>query len=152
MVLDLRGNGGGMIQPAVEVADLFLDSGVILHETRRDGVTTFDAHSGGAGAALPLAVLINGSTASAAEIVAGAIQAHERGSLVGERTYGKGSVQLIFVLSDGSSLHVTAALWLLPDHRPIDPEGLIPDIAVARTDEGQDDQLDRAVHYLQTSE
>jgi len=153
LVLDLRDDGGGLIQPAVEVADLFLDDGVILYEVRRGGEETArEARSGGAASELPLAVLVNNSTASAAEMVAGALQVHRRGILVGEKTFGKGSVQLIFVLSDGSSLHVTSAVWLLPDHQPIGPDGLAPDMEVSRTDELRDAQLDRAVRYLQTGE
>jgi len=150
LVLDLRDNGGGLIRPAVEVADLFLDGGPVLYEVRRGGEETpFRAHPGGAATDLPLAVLVNGSTASAAEMLAGAIQVRERGVLIGEPTYGKGSVQLIYTLSDGSSLHVTAAVWLLPDRRPLGPDGLQPDVPVPPTGGTDDVQLERAIQYLQ---
>ncbi|HIE38584.1 MAG TPA: PDZ domain-containing protein [Anaerolineales bacterium] len=153
LVLDLRDNGGGLIQPAVEVSDLFLDGGVVLYELHRgEEERTFRAHAGGAASDLPLVVLTNGSTASAAEMVAGAIQARERGILIGEPTFGKGSVQLIYTLSDGSSLHVTAAIWLLPNRQPIHTDGLTPDIPAHPTDDLQDAPLDRAVLYLQTGE
>jgi len=94
IVLDLRDNGGGLLHPTAEVADLFLDGGVILYEQRRGSEeTTIRADAGGAASRLPLVVLINRSTASAAEILAGATQARDRAVLIGERTYGKGSVQ-----------------------------------------------------------
>ena len=150
LVLDLRDNGGGLIQSAVEVADQFLDHGAILTQVRRSGAETSMATPGGLATDLPLAVLVNPSTASAAEIVAGAIQAGGRGVLVGAPTYGKCSVQLIFTLSDGSSLHVTSAMWLLPDGQPIPAEGLAPDVPVASTDGLRDEPLERAIRYLQT--
>lgn len=150
LVLDLRDNGGGLIGSAVRVADLFLDGGVVLYERRRGGEeTVYQAHPGGAPAGLSLAVLVNGSTASAAEMVAGAIQVRGRGILVGEPTFGKGSVQLVYTLSDGSSLHVTSAVWLLPNGQPIGPEGLSPDIPLGRGDGLADVQLERAARYLQ---
>jgi carboxyl-terminal processing protease len=152
LVLDLRDNGGGLIQPARDVADLFLDEGVLMFEVRRSSPEeVFYSRDGGPAADLPLVVLVNHSTASASEIVAGAIQARQRALLIGEPTYGKGSVQLIFPLSDGSSLHVTSALWLLPDHQPIAADGLLPDIVVAAA-EGQDAPLERAIRYFETGE
>lgn len=153
LVLDLRDNGGGLIEPAVDVVDLFLGDGVILYEVRKgEEETVFRADRNAPASDLPLAVLTNGSSASAAEIVAGAIQRRGRGVIVGESTYGKGSVQLIYTLSDGSCLHVTAAVWLLPDRERIGPEGLTPDIEISRTDSLDDPQLDRAVRYLQVGE
>ena len=152
LVLDLRDNGGGLIQPARDVADLFLDEGVLMFETRRSvPEEVFYSRDGGPAVDLPLVVLVNHSTASASEIVAGAIQARQRAILIGEPTYGKGSVQLIFPLSDGSSLHVTSALWLLPDHQPVAADGLLPDIVVVAT-EGQDAPLERAIQYFETGE
>ena len=95
-----------------------------------------------------MVVLVNGNTASAAEIVAGALQDHGRAPLIGERTYGKGSVQLIYDLSDGSSLHVTAAIWLTPNRTRIEGRGLTPDVLAPQADGPQDAQLDYAVEYL----
>ncbi|MGD1993501.1 MAG: S41 family peptidase [Anaerolineae bacterium] len=153
LILDLRDNGGGLIGPATEVADLFLNDGVILYEIRQGGEEQpTDAEPGGPATELPLVVLVNRSTASAAEIVAGAIQRLDRGVLVGESTYGKGSVQLIFGLSDGSSVHITSAKWLLPDQEPVEPDGLTPDVVVAQSDELMDAQLERAREYLESSE
>lgn len=149
LVLDLRDNGGGLIEQAVAVADAFLDGGVILYEIRRGGQEqAFQAQRGGAASDIPLVVLVNGSTASAAEMVAGAIQARERGILIGEPTFGKGSVQLIYTLSDGSSLHVTAALWLLPDRQPLAPNGLEPDILVSPANGLEDTSLAQAIEFF----
>ena len=153
LILDLRDNGGGLIRPAVDVGDQFLDGGVILYEVRRGHQEkAFRARQGGLATDLPLVVLVNGSTASASEMIAGSLQVHGRAALVGEPTYGKGSVQLIFTLSDGSSLHVTSAVWLLPDHQPLPETGLTPDIPVGPGDGLEDLPLDRAVRYLQEGE
>jgi carboxyl-terminal processing protease len=153
LILDLRDNGGGLLSPAVDVASLLLDGGVVLYETRRgDDQTTLRARSGGIASDTPLAVLVNRSTASAAEIVAGAVQARDRGTMIGVPTYGKGSVQLIYALSDGSALHVTSAVWLLPNREPISADGLTPDILVEPTNSSDDNQLERAIQHLQASE
>ncbi len=129
LILDLRDNSGGLLQAAVDVAGEFIPNQVILIEERRNHVTEVRrSGSGGLATDLPLIVLVNRGTASAAEIVAGALQDHGRARLVGETTFGKGSVQLIFELSDGSSLHITAARWLTPHHHQLDGVGLTPDI------------------------
>jgi carboxyl-terminal processing protease len=150
LVLDLRDNYGGLIEPAVDTASQFLHTGVVLYELSRDNQErVFSVRSGGIATDTSLAVLVNGGTASAAEIVAGALQDQQRAVLIGETTYGKGSVQLIYEISDGSSLHVTSAIWLTPSRHQIEGQGLTPDIHVARADGVQDEQLDRAVTYLQ---
>jgi carboxyl-terminal processing protease len=149
LVLDLRNNFGGLISPAADVASQFLSDGVVMYEQRRDAEErAFAVREGGIAADVPMVVLVNGNTASAAEIVAGALQDHDRAPLIGERTFGKGSVQLIYDLSDGSSLHVTSAIWLTPDHRRIEGQGLTPDILVPQGDGPQDAQLGYAVDYL----
>lgn len=153
VVLDLRNNPGGWLDQAVDVADLFLDDGVILFERWSDGrERSFEAHPGDAGEDVPLVVLVNGGSASASEIVAGALQDHERAILVGELTFGKGSVQQPFTLSDGSELRVTIARWFTPNDRAIHGQGLAPDIEVVWPEEGpapeEDPQLRRAVEYL----
>jgi len=158
IVLDLRGNRGGLLSASGEVASKLLPEGVLLYERRRgeDGELVEQAYmipdAATSYAEGRLVVLVDEGTASAAEIVAGAIQDYARGVLIGEKTYGKGSMQYVHELSDGSSLHVTAAHWLTPHRRPINGLGLDPDILVPRTTEdmqaGNDPQLDRALQYL----
>ena len=152
LIFDLRNNGGGLLSAAVDVASQFVD-GKIVTERQRDGAPhDFMALSDGVARDLPLVVLVNGSTASASEIVAGAIQDYQRGKLVGEKTFGKGSVQNVIPLSDGSSLHVTIAQWLTPKGRQISGQGLTPDVAVALTGDdvnaGRDPQLEQAIAAL----
>ena len=154
LILDLRDNGGGLLQTAIDVTSQFIGDGVVLYEQKRgDEEKFYVAEPMDLTVDLPLIVLVNGGTASASEIVAGAIQDLKRGVLVGEKTFGKGSVQLIYDLSDGSSLHVTAALWLTPNRHQIDGNGLVPDIAVSLTAEdrenGRDPQLEQAIQQLQ---
>ncbi|MGD1996145.1 MAG: S41 family peptidase [Anaerolineae bacterium] len=152
LVFDLRGNPGGWLEQAVSVADLFLGDHVVLIERSSDGAErVFRAGDGDLAEAIPLVVLVNGGTASASEIVAGAIQDHERAVLMGEQTLGKGSVQRPYRLSDGSELRVTTALWFTPNDVAIHEQGLTPDIEVPLPDDlepGEDPQLDRAVEYL----
>jgi carboxyl-terminal processing protease len=130
-ILDLRGNPGGLVSAAVEIADMWLDSGPILVEQRADGTESItEAQSGVLVEAAPLVVIVDGGSASASEILAGALQDHKRALLVGEKTFGKGSVQLIHELPDQSSLHVTNAQWLTPNRHQITDNGLVPDIPV----------------------
>jgi len=157
LILDLRDNGGGLLDAAVDVASQFLPEGVVLYEDRRDeGEKFYSVKKGGLALDLPLVVLVNGGTASASEIVAGALQDRERGPLIGERTFGKGSVQLVYDLSDESSLHVTVARWLTPNRHRIDGEGLVPDVEVVPSEAdrtaGADPQLEQAISFLQSKE
>ncbi|HNS40976.1 MAG TPA: S41 family peptidase, partial [Promineifilum sp.] len=154
-ILDLRQNGGGLRDAAVDVADHFLDGGPILYiEGQNKQERVFNATSETIAATEPLVVLVDGGTASASEIVAGALKDRGRAILIGSgRTFGKGSVQMVFDLSDGSSVHVTSARWLTPNHHQIDQSGLEPNIEVMVTqediDNGRDPVLDRAIIYLQ---
>lgn len=130
-ILDLRGNGGGLVDSSVDVASVFLDGGLILTEERANRpIERFNASRGGAATEEPLIVLVDSATASASEIVAGALRDRDRAVLVGQQTFGKGSVQLILEMSDGSSLHVTTARWFTPDNTPLDGAGLTPDIVI----------------------
>lgn len=149
LILDLRGNSGGLLQESVEVASEFVADGVIFYEDRRDGEVPTEASGDGTAVEVPLVVLVNQGTASASELVAGAIRDQGRGILIGQRTYGKGSVQLIFRLSDGSSVHITSAQWFTPARTPIDGNGLEPDIAMIPAEDGRDVELGEAVRYLQ---
>jgi carboxyl-terminal processing protease len=149
LILDLRNNSGGLLQESVEVASEFIESGVIVYERDPVNEHSFDDEPGGLATELPLAVLVNQGTASAAELVAGAIQDHDRGILVGQTTYGKGSVQQIFRLSDDSSLHITSAEWFTPDHNTLDGVGLQPDIPMIPDVNGRDVELGEALRHLQ---
>jgi len=153
LILDLRNNPGGLLDEAIFVGNQFIDEGMLTIERQKDGPDqVFEAQAGGVATQVPLVVLVNGGSASASEIVAGAVQDHGRGQLVGEQTFGKGTVQIPHTLSDGSELRVTIAEWLTPDERQINHEGITPDIVVERTQEdyveGRDPQLDRAIEYL----
>ncbi len=155
LILDLRGNPGGLLDSAVEIGSQFVGEGDILIERFKDGrERAYPARRGGLATEIPLVVLVNDGSASASEIVAGAIQDAGRGPLIGVTTFGKGSVQVPHYLSDGSLLRVTTARWFTPKGRGIDGKGLKPDIEVERTLEdraaGRDPQLDRAVEYLLT--
>ena len=137
LILDLRNNGGGLLGSALSVAEFFLEDGVILHEQQREGdMVTHSVSSPGIGSSMPLALLVNQYTASAAEVVAGAIQDHGRAPLIGETTYGKGSVQVIVELKDGSSLHITSARWFTPKNRTLDGVGLEPEHPIMPGDSG----------------
>jgi carboxyl-terminal processing protease len=156
-ILDLRGNGGGLLDAAVDIASQFLREGVVLHEDRKnEGERDYEVRNGGKALDQPLVLLVNGGTASASEIVAGALQDYERATLIGEKTFGKGSVQLIYELTDSSRLHVTVAKWFTPNNNAIDGTGLSPTIEVLPTEEdqanGRDVQLERAVAFLQDGE
>ncbi len=149
LVLDLRNNSGGLLEEAVEVASYFLDGGVVLYEVRKgDAESVKEASSGGLELERPMVVIVNNGSASAAELVAGALRDRGRALLVGQQTYGKGSVQLIFALHDGSSLHITAAEWFTPNHSAINGVGLTPDIEMIHMSE-YDAELSEAVRYLQ---
>jgi carboxyl-terminal processing protease len=153
LVFDLRGNRGGFLSVAVEVTSQFVGDGPILLERFKDGrERQYPAQSGGLALDVPLVVLVDGGSASASEIAAGAIQDSGRGVLIGATTLGKGSVQMVHVLSDGSELRVTFAQWFTPEGRGIHGEGLEPDIQVELTQEDmlaeRDPQLERAVEYL----
>ncbi len=149
LVLDLRNNAGGLLKEAIDTADEILSDGVIVIEKTREAERTYTANEGGLDAALPMIVLVNQGTASAAELVAGALQDNDRAMVIGQRTFGKGSVQLIFPLSDGSSVHITSAEWLTPDRTPLNRQGLEPDISMIPAEDGRDVELDEAVRQLQ---
>ena len=150
LVLDLRGNSGGLLQESVEVASEFLDGNIVFYDRSRSGESEVKAESGGAGLDKPLVVLVNNGTASAAELVAGAIRDQGRGTLIGQRTYGKGSVQLIFRLSDDSSIHLTSSEWFTPARTPLDGNGLEPDVVMIPAEDGRDVELGEAIRHLRS--
>lgn len=153
VILDLRDNGGGYLTAAQDVASLWLDDKVVVSE-RRGGKVTDTLKSGDDPilGGLPTVVLVNGSSASASEIVSGALQDHGAAKLVGEQTFGKGTVQKVIELGDGELLKVTVARWYTPNGKNITKEGITPDKTVKMTiedvDAGRDPQLDAAKKLL----
>jgi len=158
VILDLRNNPGGFLQGAVFIGSEFLSSGaVVLQDKGIDGKETFSVNRQGQLLREPLVVLINGGSASASEIVAGALQEVKRAKLVGEKTFGKGTVQEAQDLPGGAGLHVTVARWLLPSGKSIDKEGVKPDFEVkmdeedqtaGQADQTEDPQLQKAIELL----
>jgi carboxyl-terminal processing protease len=154
LVLDMRNDGGGYLDTAVQVVSEFLKEGTVLIEQYGDkSEHKYPVKSGGLATDIPIVVLVNGGTASAAEITAGAIQDYKRGVLIGEKTYGKGSVQQWSTLAnEAGAIRVTIARWLTPNGRQINGIGLSPDIEVELTEDDfnnkKDPQLDRAIEYI----
>ncbi len=154
VILDLRDNTGGYLDAAFDVISAFIEEGPIMIEESGDGVTqTYSAYGNAIAPDIPLVVLVNGGSASASEITAGAIQDRGRGTLVGTTTYGKGSVQnWIELEGDNGAIRVTIARWLTPNGTQINKVGLTPDVIVDYTQEqydaGIDPQLDKAVEIL----
>ncbi len=154
VVLDLRGNPGGSLDAAVDTASIWLSSGATILQEKRDGkvVETFTATGNPVLKGVPTVVLIDEGSASASEILAGALRDNKAASLLGTKSYGKGSVQQVINLQNGGILKVTIARWHLPSGANIDGEGITPDTVVERTDadyeSGADPQLDAALAKL----
>lgn len=156
LVFDLRDNPGGFLDAAVNIADLFLPESVVLYERNNQGLNqTFRADDGDAGEDIPMAVLVNAGSASASELVAGALRDNDRAVLIGDVTFGKGSVQQIRTLTNGAELRVTIARWYTPGDVNIGANGLTPDIEIELPEDvslgAEDDpQLLRAIEFLTT--
>jgi carboxyl-terminal processing protease len=156
LIFDLRGNPGGYLNTAITIVSEFISDGVVLSEVDKSGnKRDHRAVTGGRATKIPLAVLINKGSASASELVSGAIKDRKRGILIGETTFGKGSVQVSHTLSDKSRFTVTVRHWLTPNGHDIHEKGIDPDIFVpgpTETDKrsGRDPQVDRAIEYLLT--
>lgn len=152
LIFDLRGNPGGYLHIAVQVASQFIREGVVVIEKNSKGeVGELRADGRGLALDVPLVVLVDGGTASASEIVAGAIQDLGRGTLIGRPTYGKGSVQASYTLSDGSAVRVSIARWYTPNGHQLDGDGLTPDIVVEPDPEQSADDdpvLERARQFI----
>ncbi len=146
IILDLRGNPGGLLETVVDVASFFLKEGVVVDVVGNEG--KHDAYSvrpGEITTDLPLVVLVDGYSASGSEVLAGALQDYGRATIAGAKTFGKGSVNILLQLKDGSALYITHARWLTPDGRLIEGEGLYPDYELEL--EG-DDAIQWAIDYL----
>lgn len=155
MILDLRGNPGGFFDAAIYAADDFLGEGFVISKQSdaKGRVTDFNSTKGGLLEDIEVIVLVNSGSASASEILAGALQHSGRAQVLGETTFGKGTAQKTFDLTDGSSLHVTILKWLLPDGTQIEKgNSVVPDIEVVLTNqdflEGTDPQLEKAIEIL----
>jgi carboxyl-terminal processing protease len=153
IIFDMRNNPGGYLDTAISVASEWVDNGVIVYEKSSDGSLKENKSVGQARLKdFPTVVLVNGGSASGSEIVAGALKDYDIAQLIGEKTFGKGSVQSMFSLSDGSSIKLTIAQWLTPKENMIDGQGIEPDIKVELTPEDfnsdKDPQLDKAIEVL----
>lgn len=151
LVLDLRNNPGGVLGAAVTVSDAFLDQGMIVYTEGRakDAALRYNARPGDILKGAPIVVLVNGGSASASEIVAGALQDHKRAIIMGSRTFGKGSVQTIFPMSNNSAIKLTTARYYTPGGRSIQADGIEPDITLkavklVETEDNEDDRLKEA--------
>ena len=151
IVLDLRNNPGGYLTGSVYIASEFLSNGIVVQQDKgNEGRETYSVNRQGQLFSQPLMVLINAGSASASEIVAGALQETKRAKLVGEKSFGKGTIQEAQDLYGGAGLHVTIARWLLPSGKSIDKEGVTPDFEVKmdEKDETKDPQLEKAIELL----
>lgn len=158
LILDLRNNPGGLLDSAISVSELFLKRDDIIVTTKgrlRNQNLEFRARTNGLVTRMPLVVMINQGSASASEIVAGAIQDHDRGIVLGMKSHGKGSVQTVFPLKDGSALRLTTSKWYTPSGRPIHGEGIIPDVEVPferRTKDEEESKADEIFTQLEPAE
>jgi carboxyl-terminal processing protease len=146
LILDLRNNPGGLLSQAIDVSDLFLESGVIVSTKGRESSQDMraTAHKKKTDRNYPIIVLVNGGSASAAEIVAGALQDNKRALILGTKTFGKGSVQTIIPLSDGSGLRLTTAMYYTPSGRSIQASGIEPDVEVKFLPPAEEDAKEKA--------
>ena len=150
VVIDLRNNPGGYLDSAVAVSSVFIEDGVIVYEEKKDGKRQeYKAQGRATLGSYHLAILVNEGSASASEIMAGALKDYKKGLLIGKKTYGKGSVQELENIGGGLSLKITIAKWLTPNGTAINGEGIKPDIEIDLTDDDikadRDPQLDKAI-------
>ncbi len=146
IILDLRSNPGGLLQTVVDVASRFLEKGIVVDVVDNQGKhTTSTVKPEGATTDLPLVVLVDSYSASGSEVLAGALQDYDRAAIAGTRTYGKGSVNILHQLKDGSGLYLTTARWFTPNGRPIEGEGIAPDYEL---DLEEEDAIEWAIDYL----
>ena len=152
LILDLRGNPGGTLDSVVSIASQFLDDGLVLYDLNGDGKrTNWGVRSGGIAKDIPMVVLVNAGSASSSEVLAGALQDHDRAQVIGAQSFGKGSINILRVLSNGGGLYITISHWYTPLGRLIQDEGITPDIEVDARDARDADvaQLERAILELE---
>ena len=152
IILDLRNNPGGYLQQVFEIADMFLDEGLILIEERKDGEIIWEAQQGGVAVDIPLVLIVNRYSASGSEILMGAFQDNLRAKVVGERSFGKGTVNVFRELSNGGGLYMSIGRWYTPKRRIIEGDGLEPDYEVTSKDTQKADvmQIEKATEILNT--
>ena len=150
LILDLRGNPGGYLRQVFDIANMFLDDGIILLEERQNENVTWEASGGGFASNLPMVVLVNKYSASGSEILMGAFQDNGRATVIGEQTFGKGTVNVFRKLSNGGGLYMSVGRWYTPNKRPIEGKGLTPDILVTSRDSKEADikQVDAAYEEI----
>ena len=154
IIIDLRNNPGGYLESAITLSSYFIDGGTVVEEKdRNDNIKKYSVNRKAKLKDIQTAVLVNKGSASASEIFAGALQDRKRGKIIGEKTFGKGSVQEIVELDDKSAVKITVAKWLTPNGRTINGEGISPDIVIVNSEDGKtDDQSERAVQFLTKGE
>jgi carboxyl-terminal processing protease len=146
IILDLRSNPGGLLDTVVDVASSFLAEGIVVQVRSNQGeITTYSVNKDRPRTDLPMVVLVDSNSASGSEVLAGALQDHGRATIAGTTTYGKGSVDALYPLSDGSGLYITIARWLTPNGRLIEGQGIVPDITITLTG---DEEIQWAINYL----
>lgn len=155
IILDLRDNPGGVLKAAVAVASQFLEEGIAVYVIDGEGnEEEWRVEEGGLATKLPLVVLVNSNSASSSEVVAGALQDHMRGVVIGTQTLGKGAVNHFRELSDGSAIYITSARWYTPNRQQIEGQGITPDEIIEITEDdlarGYDPQLERAIEYIES--
>ncbi|MQF65294.1 S41 family peptidase [SAR202 cluster bacterium AC-409-J13_OGT_754m] len=150
LIIDVRQNVGGLVSATVDVTSQFLDSGLVFYQIDGSGRrTNYRVREGGLALDIPIVLLMDEFSASGSEILAGALRDHDRATLVGSKTFGKGSVNVQHALSDGSGMYYTIARWYTPSGDVIEGHGLLPDIEVLEDPEGAEDfQLDKAIEIL----
>ncbi len=150
LIFDVRGNPGGTIESAIDIASLFLEDEVVLQQVDRDGqISLTRSHGNSAEIDVPIVLLVDGESASAAELLAGALQDHERATIIGEKTFGKGTVQTIHPIATGGAVRLTVRRYLTPLGRHIENTGILPDILIKADDASENDaQLAAAIRYL----
>lgn len=153
LVLDLRNNPGGLLDSAIAIASAFIEDGPLLIEQSGEDEQVHDADGSYLGLTLPMAVLVNGQSASASELVAGALQDRDRAIIIGQPTFGKGTMQNLFALDNGGGLQLTIARWLTPEGHWIHDSGIVPEVHVEQreqpTPQGEDLSLQAAIEHLQ---
>jgi carboxyl-terminal processing protease len=156
IIFDLRNNSGGFLQTSIDVASAWVDDDIIVTERSVEGERAYTTTASPIFRDIQTVILVNGGSASASEIVAGALQDYGLAYIIGEQTFGKGSVQVLEDLKDGSSVKFTIARWYTPNDRSIDEDGVTPDEVIELTEEDfsedRDPQLERALEYLRVAQ